>query len=235
MCGRFTLTSDDRGWLAAELGVDPASLEELSEVVHPRFNIAPTQPHWIVRALREDRVASAATWGLVTHPDRAREAARFINARAEDAERRPLYRDTFRERRCVVPADGFFEWVAGPAAARRPFWFHRPAGGLLRFAGLYAPEGAGGPGAPATFTILTTAANETVSPVHDRMPAILADDGAAEAWLRAADARELRALLAPVPGAYLVARAVSPRVNHVSNDDPACLAEVDRAVQSRLL
>ncbi len=234
MCGRFTLTSDDRDWLSAELGVPPDELDDITELVVPRFNIAPTQPHWVVRAVGEDRAPLRATWGLVTDSARAAEAARYINARSEDVADRPMYRDAYRARRCVVPADGFYEWVRGPGRRRRPFWFHRPDRGLLRFAGLYAEPIAGIPPA-ATFTILTTAAGDDVAPVHDRMPVVLADDAAVEAWLYARQpADALRALLAPAPAGSLERRAVSPRVNAVAHDDPDCLAEAEAGLQPTL-
>jgi putative SOS response-associated peptidase YedK len=234
MCGRFTLTSDDREWLSAELGVAPDALDDIHEVVIPRFNIAPTQPHWIVRAAGEARAPQRAGWGLVTDSARAADAARYINARAEDVEERPAYRDAFRFRRCVVPADGFYEWTAAPGARRRPFWFHRADRGLLRFAGLYA-EPVAGPAPLATFTILTTAAGPDVAPVHDRMPVILPDDAAVDAWLydrQPPDA--LRALLAPLPAGALARRAVSPRVNTVAHDAADCLDEAEDALQGSL-
>lgn len=239
MCGRFTLTADDRGWLAAEFGVSEAELDELSEVVIPRFNIAPTQEHWIVTARGEDRAARRATWGLVTDASRVREAARFINARSEDVTERASYREAFRVRRCVVPADGFFEWLAGAGRVRRPYWFHRPDHRALPLAGLYAePVARPDPGPPgaASFTILTTAAGADVSPIHDRMPVLLGDEAAVEQWLYArAGEASLRAMLAPAPAGTLARRAVSPRVNSVRNDDRACLAEVEAAMQPGLL
>lgn len=235
MCGRFTLTSDDRDWLSAGLGVPRDALDDISEVVIPRFNIAPTQEHWVLRAAGEDRAALRATWGLVHDSARAHEAARTINARAEDVEQRPMYRDAFRARRCVVPADGFFEWTAGLGRQRRPVWFHREDRGLLRLAGLYA-EPVGMPGRRATFTILTTAASADVAPIHDRMPVILPDDAAVEAWLHPRQpAAALRGLLVPAPAGRLRRRAVSPRVNAVAHDDAGCLEEVEGAVQPTLL
>ena len=236
MCGRFTLTSEDRGWLAGEFGVPRSELEELSEIVVPRFNIAPTQQHWIVQAAGEERSARRATWGLVSDARRAGEAARFINARAEDVTLRPAYRDAFRFRRCVVPADGFLEWAPMPAASPRPYWFHRPDDGALSLAGLYAePVSVAATPHPATFTILTTAASADVAPIHDRMPLILEDDRAVDAWLHGrTSADELRGLVRPARSGVLERRAVSLRVNSVAHDDPACLAPVEDATQPSL-
>lgn len=237
MCGRFTLTSDDSAWLAEAYGVPVRDLEEISEVVVPRFNIAPTQEHWIVTAAGEARAARRASWGLIPNAGRVKEAARLINARSEDLERRPSYRDAFRERRCVVPADGFLEWLRGGTRVPRPYWFHRADQGPLRFAGLYAePVAVEGVRRPASFTILTTAAGDDVAAIHDRMPVLLVDDVAVDGWLHAREpADRLRALLRPAAAGTLARRAVSTRVNSVANDDPSCLSEVEAATQATLL
>jgi putative SOS response-associated peptidase YedK len=221
MCGRFTLTRRDLQQLALELGV---SVDALAGY-RPRYNIAPTDQHWIVRAKYEDRELLPAMWGLVNSwaKDKKR-AAQQINARAETLESRLGFKDAFRKRRCVVPADGFFEWV-GAKNVRQPIWFHRPDSGLLLFAGLYEswqPK----PGEwERTFTIVTTDANEVVGRVHDRMPVILSDEEA-DAWmLPNEDVKKLGQLLVPAPERLLIATAVSPRANSVKNDDPNVLEE----------
>ncbi len=172
-------------------------------------------------------VLGPATWGLVAPPREGERSARLlINARSESAARLPSFRGAFAKRRCVVPVDGFYEWV-GPKQARRPIWFHPTGDGVLHLAGLWEP-GAPAPGAQElageplpTFTILTTRANDLVAPVHDRMPVVLAANEV-EAWLRGSSA-EAGALLRPCPTAVLAAREVSARANRVENDDPACL------------
>jgi putative SOS response-associated peptidase YedK len=221
MCGRFTLTRRDSQQLALELGVSADALAGY----RPRYNIAPTDQHWIVRAKYEDRELLPAMWGLVNSwaKDKKR-AAQQINARAETLESRPGFKDAFRKRRCVVPADGFFEWV-GTKNTRQPIWFHRPDSGLLLFAGLYEswqPK----PGEwERTFTIVTTDANEIVGRVHDRMPVILSDEKA-DAWmLPSGDVGSLQRFLVPSPDKLLIATAVSPRANSVKNDDPDVLEE----------
>ena len=226
MCGRFTLTTGDREWLARQLGVPADALD--ADRWRPRYNIAPTDLHWVLRLRREDRELLGARWGLAQRGDPAgRRRPAPINARSESAARAPAYRRAFARRRCAVPADGFFEW-SGPARARRPHWFRRPDGGLLLFAGLYdLPQPPGGGRAPAggaTFTILTTAANRTVAAVHDRMPAILPEERVDD-WLFEGedDLARLEALLAPAPDDLLVATPVSRRVNSVRHDDPACV------------
>jgi len=232
MCGRFTLTYRERERLAEELGVP---VEQLPHAEYrPRYNIAPTDPHWIVRLRLEDREVLPAKWGLVNYwaKDAAR-AARQINARAETLATSPAFREAFAKRRCVVPADGFFEWT-GAGANRRPLWFHRPDGRLVLFAGLYESWRAGPEQWQRTFTIVTTQPNGLIAPIHDRMPVLL-DDDVADAWLdpRREDLEALQRMLVPAPDSLLVATAVSQRVNSVKNDDPACLEPVETA--SRLL
>ena len=229
MCGRFTLTRRSMEELATAL--DAEARPEYAGMYRPRYNIAPTDQHWIVRTKFEQRELLPAAWGLVNSwQTDAKSAFKQINARSETAPSRPAFRDAYERHRCIVPADGFFEWT-GTKQARRPIWFHPPDGGLLTFAGLYEywrkPDSDEW---QRTFTILTTAANELVAPVHDRMPVILPPDRIDE-WLhmpaaedaRASYAETLRPMLAPAAEGLLVATEVSPRVNSVANDDPACL------------
>ncbi len=244
MCGRFTLTRDDYDGLAEELDAEPRPGER--GLYRARYNIAPTDQHWIVRTKAEQRQLLAARWGLVNSwaPD-AKGAARQINARSESAPTSRAFREAFEARRCVVPADGFFEWV-GAKEARKPVWFHAPEGQLLLFAGLY--ESWRDPKTEEwmrTFTILTTDANETVAPVHDRMPVILRREHLDD-WLyvpadekqRPLRAKDVRGLLVPADAGALIATEVSPRVNSVKNDDAACLEPAqdrERAGTPRLL
>jgi putative SOS response-associated peptidase YedK len=213
MCGRYSLTDKDIGVVADALGAHYD--DELAAAHKPRYNVAPTQAAPIVTLEDRGRVLSLARWGFVGEHDRKL----AINARSESVAARPGIRDAFASRRCVVPADGFFEW-RGEKSARQPIWFHRPDGQLLFFAGLWQ---AGTNGAP-TFIVLTTKPNDLVKPVHDRMPAILTASEAGE-WLKRPDVK----LLGPVANDYLVATPVSARVNDVKNDDPDCLAPATEA------
>ena len=228
MCGRFTLTPDNVDLVASNLGIKPSAV--FDDRYQPRYNTAPMQEHWIVRLEQEERVISHATWGLVNwwEPSR-REGAKHINARAETLESRRTYRDAFQATRCIVPADGFFEWV-GADRSRRPFWFHRPDRGVFAFAGLYVAARLPHEAAPlTTFSIVTTTANATVAPIHDRMPVILEDDAAIEEWLYPRQgADRLRALLRQASPGFLQPTAVSTRVNSVAHDDPACLEEAEQ-------
>jgi putative SOS response-associated peptidase YedK len=231
LCGRFTLTRMERAELADELGVPVEALP--ADLYRPRYNVAPTDPHWIVRVRYEDRQLLPAKWGLVNSWAKdAKRAAMQINARAETVATLAPFRDAFRRRRCIVPADGFFEWT-GTKEARQPLWFHREDGALLLFAGLYESWEPSEGERQRTFTIVTTRANALMAPVHDRMPVILAEE-AIDDWLdpRHEDAAALAKLLVPAPADLLIATPVSQRVNSVKNDDPACLEPA--AVAARL-
>jgi putative SOS response-associated peptidase YedK len=209
----MTLTRQDLADVAAELD---AQLDLAGAEYRPRYNVAPTDPHWIV-LLRGGRLLTPARWGLVTSRNPA-----VINVRAETAARR--FRQAFEQRRCIVPADGFYEWT-GPAGKRRPIWFHSADGRLLAFAGFYeaSPDGS------MAFTILTTDPSEEVARVHDRMPVVLPPD-AIDAWLE----KGAKELLVPAPAGFLVGTPANPRVNSVANDDPECLVPPPDAEKGQL-
>jgi putative SOS response-associated peptidase YedK len=220
MCGRFTITRRDGNMLAAELGVASYSFVDYK----PRYNLAPTQMHYVVRIEFENREVIPARWGLVNlWAKDAALASQNINARSETADTRRAFREAFVKRRCVVPADGFFEWT-GPKKARQPNWFHREDNGLILFAGLYEAWQPSPRQWETTFTILTTAANSMVANYHDRMPVILADRDADD-WMdpRAPEPLALKKLLVPAPTDLLIATPVSPEVNDVDNDSPDVL------------
>src|SRR6266481_6126401 len=220
MCGRFTITRRDGNSLAAELGVPADSFVDY----RPRYNVAPTQSHFIVRIKYENRVAIPAIWGLVRSGSKdASMAAKTINVRSETVDTRGAVHDAFQKRRCVVPADGFFVWT-GPKTARQPTWFHRGDNQLLLFAGLYESWRPKPNKWETTFTILTTDANSLTRQYHDRMPVILADRDADD-WMdpRAPDPLALKKLLVPAPANLLIATPVPPDVNDVDNDSPDLL------------
>jgi putative SOS response-associated peptidase YedK len=219
MCGRFTLTRS-AAEVAEHFGL--ASAPPLAA----HWNAAPTQELPIVRVRSTgERVLELRRWGLVpSWAEDPSSGAKLINARVESVLERPAFRDALRRRRCLVPADGFYEWQ-GKAGARRPFHLALAEGGLFGMAGLHARwRGAGGE-VIDSFTVLTRPARGAVTPLHDRMPLIVDPAGYA-AWLDP-EAKDPAGLLAGLPealGSGLVARPVSRRVNDVRNDDPACLA-----------
>ena len=222
MCGRYTLSRREADQLALELGVP---VEQLADY-QPRYNIAPAQRQWIVRTEYEDREALQARWGLINRWSKDRKTGyKQINARADTVHGRPAFRDAFKKRRCVVPADGFYEWT-GPKTARQPLWFHRPDGGLLLFAGLYESWQPEPDVWEPTYTIITTDANAAVGQVHNRMPVILPEERIDD-WLHPGeeDVEKLRGFLLPAADELLISTPVSRRVNSVKNDDPELLTE----------
>jgi len=228
MCGRYTLTS--QADLLADLELARAEpTEAASEWWRPRWNIAPTQPAPVVIQDRDGaRVVELMRWGLVPHwADGLSIGARMINARVEGILAKPAFRDVIRRRRCLVPADGFFEWrtVAGK---RRPLFIHPEPRRLVTFAGVWSRWRSKDPDSPLevdTYSILTVPASPMVRPVHDRMPLVLPAAQRA-AWLDRAivDAEPIEAMLAAasaLDGWELT--PVSMRVNKPEHDDPSCL------------
>jgi putative SOS response-associated peptidase YedK len=217
VCGRFTLT------LPPDLLAEAFDLDDVP-ILEARYNIAPTQPVAVVRRLRAGgpRQLDLLRWGVTFPPvPGERRSGPVINARSESVATRPAFRDAFRRRRCLIPADGFYEWSAG-GAGRQAFHIARRDGRALAFAGLWEPAGPGG--TPASCVILTTEPNEVLRRVHDRMPVIV-DPADYERWLApeggAPDA--LAGLLKPYPAEPLAARPVGPAVNNAQNEGAACL------------
>ncbi|NTU83609.1 MAG: SOS response-associated peptidase [Chloroflexales bacterium] len=218
MCGRFTLAAPAEQ-VAAQFQL--AEVPDLSA----RYNIAPTQQVATVRATEVGRDLAFFRWGLV--PSWAKDqsvGARMINARAETAAEKPAFRTALRQRRCLIPADGFYEWQA-IAGGKQPYYIGLADGGLFALAGLYehwkSPDGEW----LYSCTILTTEANELMRPLHNRMPVILAPEHYA-LWLDPGlhDTGPLQPLMAPYPAGQMAARPVSKAVNRVANDSPDLLA-----------
>lgn len=221
MCARFTLTSPPDAVRAHFAAVNRPNFPA-------RYNIAPSQPIVIVR-VREtgERELASVRWGLIPpYVKDLREAPMLINARAETAAHKPAFRAAMRRRRCLIPADGFYEWT-GPKGRRRPFLLQARDGGLLALAGLWeAWRGPGGELIEST-AILTTAANATVRPLHDRMPAIVPPEHHA-AWLdgTGVTAEAAAALLGPAPDEALSATEVDARINDPKADVPGIVQPV---------
>jgi putative SOS response-associated peptidase YedK len=221
MCGRYTLKTDRR------VLEKHFRLPELPDFL-PRYNLGPTQDGLIVRTGDRPGKKTVAwlRWGLIPGWARAdSDLPLLINARVETAASRPAFRDAWRHRRCLVLADGFYEWTRA-GRARIPHHFTIRHGEPFAMAGLWerfvAPNG---DAAIETFAILTTSANEVVAPHHDRMPAIL-DPSLHDDWVNPLvhDADVLRRMLGPFPAIEMVARRVDTRVNDIRHDDPECLA-----------
>ena len=226
MCGRYSLIAEI-GQLALRFEFDAYGLAQ-----PPRYNIAPTQPVLAVRS-GAPRQASYMRWGLV--PSGARSGpsgAPLINARAETVAERPNFRSALMRRRCLIPADGFYEWQR-VGAARRPVRVTLASGEPFAFAGLWDtwrdPHGE----VVESCTIITTEANELLQPVHDRMPVILPEDHEA-LWLdeQMQDTSALASLLGPYPSERMETYEVSALVNSAFNDGPGLIAP---AQQGRFL
>ncbi len=247
MCGRYSLTTA------------PEALRRLFEFdttpnLEPRYNIAPSQSAPVVRMASTgattgnttETAAGAANgaarelamprWGLI--PSWAKDASighKMINARSETVAEKPSFRSAFRHRRCLVPADGFYEWRT-EGDIKQPFRIGMAGGGPFAFAGLWESwpgdgddDGEAG-GAIETFTILTTEANRKLHPIHPRMPVILAPE-AYQTWLdgRPETTERALSLLRPFADEKMAFYRVSRRVNSPRNDDPACIEPIPDA------
>jgi putative SOS response-associated peptidase YedK len=226
MCGRYSLTKTLD---------DLSAFFELYELYQrpnlaPRWNIAPTQTSPVVRgAVDGRREIAMLRWGFAGPNN-----APLINARGETAITKPTFREAFAASRCLVPADSFYEWQAieGQKAKppqKQPWRIGMRDGGLFAFAGLWQAEPTFGNA--ECFTILTTAANEYLAPLHERMPVILPREAFAR-WLDpATPAAALQALLRPYPDAPMARYRTTPAVNSIRNDDAGCFAPLNPALK----
>jgi putative SOS response-associated peptidase YedK len=226
VCGRLSLTSADHR-AAANLIADLIPRFDAADLgawlsrsgYRPRYNVGPGQDHWVVRARAGRPIHARAHWGMP-----GRQGQTLINARAESIRERPMFRGGFTHGRCLIVADGFFEWDR-QGSRRQPWWFRDAAGRGLLFAAVLneVPE----PEPHSEFVIVTVPANADVEAFHTRMPAII-DSAAHEQWLfgRPAEAQPLLASAAP---GVLQPTAVSRRINSIEYDDPECVASAQAA------
>jgi putative SOS response-associated peptidase YedK len=227
VCGRYSLATPAANDLRARFNLGE-SLE-----IRRRFNVAPGDEVVTVTTSKEGEPrGSVLRWGLV--PFWAKDIKvgyKMINARAETVAEKPAFRDALKTRRCLIVADGFYEWQ--PRADRKrkqPFHITREDGAPFAFAGLWASWH--GDGAPEdglrTCTIITTDANARLADIHDRMPVILPGAAAEKAWLdHGTPAEALQELLVPLPDGAVARRAVGPAVSDARYDGPECLADAD--------
>jgi putative SOS response-associated peptidase YedK len=218
MCGRFTLHSRER-----------IKLKELATLDLPfeaRYNIAPSQNVLTIGDFGSGLEARLLTWGLI--PSWSTDGKGFINARAETIEDKPSFSESFRLRRCLIPADGFFEWKR-TGREKRPFYFQLDDEMPFAFAGIWDTWGNRG-NVVTSCAIITTAANELVGELHNRMPAILLPD-LRDAWLDPkTDRSVLTELLQPFPSVRMKTHSVSSAVNHTENDNIDLLVRVDAEI-----
>jgi putative SOS response-associated peptidase YedK len=217
MCGRYCISSA------------PEAIRRLFRYRQqpnfpPRYNVAPTQPVPIVRLARGEREFALVRWGLI--PGWVKDPKNFsllINARGDSVNDKPAFRNAMKRRRCLFPADGFYEWKL-EGKGRRPYFARPRAGGPIAFAGLWetwiGPNGE----EMETAAIVTTQANRTMGAIHPRAPVIVAPE-AFDLWLDCdkVDAATAAALFAPAPESLLEVYEISPAVNSAANDSPALI------------
>lgn len=219
MCGRFTFTQSEE---------TITELFQLAEVppLSPRYNLAPTQlaPAVIKTSQAQNRQFKWLRWGLVPSWSKdTKIGTKLINAKAETVAEKPAFRSAFKKRRCLVLADGFYEWQQ-QNGKKQPFYYRLQNGNPFAFAGLWehweSEEGEG----IESCTIITTDANELIRPIHDRIPVILAPNDY-DKWLdpEVKEPELLQPLLQPYPSEEMTAYPVSPKVNSPKNDSPECI------------
>lgn len=222
MCGRFTLTADSKKLAESFAGF------EMPDELAPRYNIAPSQPVAVVANNGQHKI-ELFQWGLI--PSWARDPQignRMINARAETLAEKPSFRTAYRRRRCLVLADGFFEWRKEPGSkAKTPMYIRLASNQPFAFAGLWESWRSAEDSVILSCTIITTTPNELLAKIHNRMPVILLRE-AYEQWLEPAERRpdDLNELLKPYPAEQMAAFPVSRIVNDPGNDTPECVVPV---------
>ena len=221
MCGRYTIV------------VTPQQLREIFDYPEqpnfpPRYNVAPTQPIPIVRLMKGRRQFALVRWGLL--PSWVKDPKAFpllINARGETVNEKPAYKAAMKRRRCLIPADGFYEWQAG-GVRKQPYYIRPKSDAPLAFGGLW--ETWIGPNGEEleTAAIVTTTANETLKPIHDRMPVVIAAEQF-DLWLGNGDedTKAATGLIKPAPDELLEAIPVSAEVNRVANDNPSLIERAE--------
>ena len=218
MCGRFTLHSRDR--------IKLKGLATLDLPFEARYNIAPSQSVLCLGDFGRGLEARLLTWGLI--PSWSTDGKGFINARAETLEEKPSFSESFRLRRCLIPADGFYEWKR-TGREKRPFYFQLDDEMPFAFAGIWDTWSNRG-GVVTSCAIITTAANELVGELHDRMPAILPHEFHDD-WLdQKTNPAVLEKLLKPFPGSKMKSHPVSRAVNAPENDSEKLIERVDAEV-----
>jgi putative SOS response-associated peptidase YedK len=219
MCGRFTQMMS---WAEVVRLSEAATSPDLP--LFPNFNVSPTHEVPIIRNGADAREAAIVKWGLVPFwADDPKLGYKLINARCETIASKPSFRAAFKKRRCLVPANGFFEWrkpkVTGDV--KQPFYITLKGQEPLMFAGLWERNDKNGDPLESC-TIVTCAANEFVAQFHNRMPVILPRENYGR-WLSSNDSDELQSLLAPIPADWMAAHPVTTRMNSPAFNQPSCI------------
>lgn len=221
MCGRYRLSSTERF-------LERFEVENEIELA-PRYNIAPCQQVPVVRQHRERpvRTASMMRWGLIPYWSKDDKGAyKMINARAESVAERPAFREAIQRHRCLIPADGFYEWARN-ASAKQPYHFGMIDGSLFAFAGIWDRWKSAAGELVESCSILTTTPNALLADIHDRMPVILRNEDH-DLWLDPGYQRGegILEMLRPYDASAMKRYPVSTRVNSVNNEDAECAAEL---------
>lgn len=218
MCGRYMITTN------AEALRRLFSIKGPPPNLQPRYNVAPTQKAPIIRLHEGGRALAMLRWGLIPHwSDDPNISYSTINARAETVDKKPVFREAFTSRRCLVVADGFYEWQMRGKGPKEPYLITPSDGEPFAFAGLWE-RWARGEEALETFTIIVTEPNELMKPIHNRMPVILNSESY-DSWLNGEAGKEL---LKAYPASEMKARPVSTHVNSPRNDDPKCIEPINQ-------
>ncbi len=222
MCGRFTLT------------VDPAQLEDMfpwvtiAQQMTPRYNISPSQPIAVIPNI-SDFCLDLFQWGLI--PSWAKDSTignRLINARAETLSDKPSFRSALKKRRCLILADGFYEWMSSSEEKSKiPYYIHLSSGDVFAFAGLWDTWAAPNGTKIKSCTIITTQPNSLIAPIHNRMPVMVPQEAYSQ-WIEPGEVNptNINELLAPYPANQMEAYPVSRAVNDPKNDSPSLIARV---------
>ncbi len=222
MCGRFTLRSRDR------IKLKGLSTSELP--FEARYNIAPTQSILAIADFGHGTGLTSLTWGLI--PSWSSDGKGFINARCETLETKPSFSESFQRRRCLIPADGFYEWKRS-GRSKQPYYFHIGDEGPFAFAGIW-DEWGGDKLSIRSCAIITTTANELLAHIHNRMPVILPPESY-DAWLnRDSKLGDIRNLLLPYPASKMKSHPVSSDVNQPKVDEPHLVTLVDETLGRNL-
>ena len=218
MCGRFTLKTPERIKFDALNTYDPDDLV-------PRYNIAPSQNVLTILERNSEREATFLRWGLI--PFWSKEPKGFINARAETVETKPAFNESFQRRRCLIPADGFYEWERN-GKVTQPYYFQMKDQSPFTFAGIWDRWKSEG-GWITSCAIVTTIANELLAQIHHRMPVIVSPESY-DLWLSDDPRMPVKDLLAPFPAAEMMSHTVSHDVNDVKVDDDHLVEPVDSTI-----
>ena len=224
MCGRFVLTNPVEA-VAALFDAEPTGLADMPSMERPRYNICPTLSVLTIRSGAEGREAVPMRWGFLPHWYRTPgDGPLIINARSESIAEKPAFRVASRERRCLIPASGFFEWRSSDPKPRTPFYFHAPDHPVFAFAGIWQQWRVEGHDPVDTCAIVTCDANDTMRPIHHRLPVVIQPESRG-LWLGEQGKGAAR-LMHAAPDDFFTMHEVGREVNSARSDAPSLIEAV---------